>query len=192
MTTLDKALAMSTIPKAQVDHIMQWRELWADHVYWTRLVVIGIVDSAPGLDQAVARLMKSCMDMTDLVRMYYGDEGAQAFNTLMTAHLSLAAKLVTEAAAGQAMEADATEKQWYENADEIAHFLATANPYLPETALRNLLDEHLRLTKDEAVARITKDYAMDVAAFDKILAQAYGMSDALADGIIKQFETRFM
>ena len=190
MTTLDTNLTGAAVPKAQVDYLAQWRELWSDHVYWTRFVVLAIVDGAPGLYQTVARLMASCTEMRDLLRPYYGDAGAEMFGDLMTAHLSLAAQLVTEAAKGEP-EAAATEKAWYQNAAEIASFLAAANPNLPESALVGLLTTHLALTKDEAVARITKDYDADVAAFDKILHQAIVMSDALAHGIITQFEPRF-
>ena len=192
MTTLDATLTASTIPKSQVDYIMQWRELWADHVYWTRFAVMDIIDGAPGVDKTVARLMDSCSEMRDLLRPYYGDQAAEAFGDLMTSHLTLAAQLVTEASQGKSVEADATEKAWYENADQIAAFISSANPNLPEAVLRSMLDEHLRLTKDEAVARITKDWDGDIAAFNKILHQVYGMSDALADGIIKQFATRFV
>lgn len=190
MTTLDATLTAATIPKSQVDYIMQWRELWSDHVYWTRFAVVGIVDHMPGLDETVARLMDSCTEMRELLRPYYGDAGAEKFGALMTEHLQLAAQLVTEASQGKP-EADATEKAWYDNADQLAAFIASANPNLPEATLVALLDEHLRLTKAEAVARITKDYAGDITTFNKILHQILTVSDALADGIIKQFPEKF-
>ena len=79
---------------------MQWRDLWSDHVYWTRFVVVAMVDGAPGLTRTVDRLMASCSEMRDLLRRYYGDAGAEAFGDLMTAHPSVAAQLLTEASKG--------------------------------------------------------------------------------------------
>lgn len=191
MTTLDTAVMERTVSKPELDYIMAWRELWADHVYWTRFVIEGIVDSAPGLDQTVARLFMSCHQMRDLVRPYYGDAAAEAFGDLMTQHLQQAADLVTLAVQGKAAEAEEKEREWYRNSDSIARFLAGANPNLPEKVVRDVLYEHLRVTKEEAVARITKDYDGDVADFDSILGTIYGLSDTLSAAIVKQFPQRF-
>jgi hypothetical protein len=51
--------------------------------------------------------------------------------------------------------------------------------------------DHLKLTKDEAVARLTKDYTADIAAFDQIEALANMMADSMADGIVQQFPNKF-
>ena len=53
------------------------------------------------------------------------------------------------------------------------------------------LRTHLRLTTDEAVARITGNWGADVAAYDKIHHHAMHLSDLLAAGIVKQFPQRF-
>jgi hypothetical protein len=51
--------------------------------------------------------------------------------------------------------------------------------------------DHLRLTKDEAVARLTKNYSADIVAFDQIETLANTMADSMADGIVKQFPDKF-
>ena len=54
-----------------------------------------------------------------------------------------------------------------------------------------MLNEHLVLTKAEAVARLTGNYTGDIATFDQIHKHANGMSDAIVAGIVKQFPERF-
>ncbi|MCM2533976.1 hypothetical protein NDK43_18405 [Neobacillus pocheonensis] len=54
-----------------------------------------------------------------------------------------------------------------------------------------MMNQHLRLTKSEAVYMITKDYAADVAIYDEIEKQALGMADDFSNGIIKQFPHLF-
>jgi hypothetical protein len=57
--------------------------------------------------------------------------------------------------------------------------------------MRDMLNEHLRLTTDEAGARISGNYTADIDAFDAIHDQAMEMADGLSSGIITQFPEKF-
>jgi hypothetical protein len=57
--------------------------------------------------------------------------------------------------------------------------------------MMEMLHEHLRLTTNEAVARLQGDWAADVAAYDEIHRQALGMADMLSTGIVGQFPSGF-
>ena len=50
---------------------------------------------------------------------------------------------------------------------------------------------HLKLTTDEAVARLQGNWAADVAAYDRVHHHILHMSDLLVDGIVEQFPERF-
>ena len=104
----------------------------------------------------------------------------------------LAAELVTAAAKGDTKKAAEAEKQWYRNADEIADFLSSINPYLNKEEVRKMFYTHLALTKQEAVYMLQKNYKADIEVFDKIEAEALEMSDMIAGGIVKQFPGMFM
>ena len=79
-------------------------------------------------------------------------------------------------------------KLWYSNADKIASALGRINPVWTAAQWRDLLYDHLRMTTDEVLARLSGDYAKDAAIFDMILEQALDMADVMAEGIAKQFE----
>jgi hypothetical protein len=53
------------------------------------------------------------------------------------------------------------------------------------------MKEHLATTSSEVVARINQNWDEDVRAFDAVYDHILKMSDALADGIVKQFPEKF-
>ena len=110
---------------------------------------------------------------------------------MFTNHLVIAAKFVKAAKAQDKNAMSEAEKKWYANADEIAVFLADINPYWTEKMWKEMMYEHLALTKDEAVDRINKYYAADILVFDKIHTQALKMADIMSEGILRQFPNRF-
>jgi len=105
----------------------------------------------------------------------------------LTSHLVIAAELVKAAKAGDAGAAADAEKRWYANADEIAVFLGSINPYWSMQQWQAMLREHLALTKSEAVNILTGKYAEGIAVFDQIEKQALEMADVMVNGIIRQF-----
>jgi hypothetical protein len=50
---------------------------------------------------------------------------------------------------------------------------------------------HLSTTTNEVVARLNKDWEGDVRAFDAVYDHVLKMSDAIAEGIVKQFPDKF-
>jgi hypothetical protein len=168
------------------------RKLWEDHVTWTRNVILNIMDDLGGTNEAVARLQKNQDDIGDAIKPYYGDAAGEKLSTLLHDHISIAAELLTAAKQGNTTGFDEANKKWSDNADSIAAFLSTANPSnWPEADMKTMLHDHLKLTTDEAVARLNKDYAGDVAAYDKVHDEILKMADMLTDGIVKQFPSKF-
>lgn len=78
------------------------------------------------------------------------------------------------------------------NADSIASFLNSANPrHWSKASLAAGLNMHLDLLLQQVNTRLKGDWAADLAAFEDSHRQARQMADMLADGIVKQFPTRF-
>lgn len=167
------------------------RSLWEQHVEWTRMDIISGVEGLADHDLVTKRLLRNPADMAALLAPLYGEQNAYKFEQLFREHLIIASKLVKAAKSGDARAADEFEKQWYANADEIAAFLNSINPYWSKEALMQMLHNHLALTKEEAVARIKKNYASDIEIYDRIEKQALEMADAMAEGIVRQFPDKF-
>lgn len=163
------------------------RLLWEQHVYWTRMTIISIANDLPDLGPTTERLLRNATDFEMAFKPFYGDYIAHQFGSLIKEHLVIAAELVKVAKAGDNQKAADAEKSWYANADKIVYFLNQTNPNWPFEAMRSLWYKHLALTKAEAVARLSKDYAKDIAIFNQIEQEALMMADDFAMGIMRQF-----
>jgi hypothetical protein len=171
--------------------VLALRDLWVDHTGWTRNYIISYIAGLPDTNLVAERLLKNQEDIGNAIKPFYGTQAANELTSLLKDHIMGAVELLKAAKAGNTTGAAAAEKKWYENADQIATFLSSANPNWSKEALKSMLDNHLALTKAEAVARLTGNYADDIATYDKVRQEANMMSDALVDGIVKQFPDKF-
>jgi hypothetical protein len=167
------------------------RKLWEDHVTWTRNVIFCLVDNLPGADQATNRLLQNQDDIGNAIKPYYGNDAGTQLTTLLHDHITGAAEVVKAAKANNSNALDTANKKWMENADQISALLSGANPNWPLDDMKMMMHDHLKLTTDEAVARIKKDYDGDINAYDAVHDEILKMSDMLSDGIIKQFPDKF-
>ena len=167
------------------------RDLWADHVVWTRSYIIAAASDSPDAQAAATRLLANQDEIGRAIVPYYGAAAGSKLGSLLRDHILIAVDLVAAAKANdQTKQADA-DRRWHTNAADVATFLSAANPNWPREAVLSMMNEHLALTTKEAVARLKKDWSGDVATFDMIFDQAMMMADALTDGIVKQFPERF-
>jgi hypothetical protein len=173
----------------------QMRKLWEDHITWTRLYIVSaatLPNDLPDIGPTAERLFANQEDIGSAVGSFYGDEAGQALTDLLKEHIALAAEAIAKAKAGDDDGLKKALDDWYANADDIARFLADANPRSwPFDEMRAHMREHLDLTLEEAVARLHGDYAGDIAAYDKVHNQILEMADVLANGIIAAFPERF-
>ena len=168
------------------------RQLWEDHITWTRLAIISLTTDSPDTEATVGRLLRNQTDIGNAVKPFYGKAAGDELTRQLTQHILIAADLVAAAKAGdQAKLADA-QARWQRNGDDIAAVLNSVNPRQWKLAkMKSELHMHLDLTTEEAVARLQGNWTGDVAAYDKIHRHALHFADLLSTGLVKQFPKRF-
>lgn len=167
------------------------RKLWIDHTVWTRNYIVSAIASAEDQDAALSRLLQNQKDIGNAIKPYYGEKASKKLAELLTEHIVIAGELIEAAKNNDQANVEKYNKEWYRNADDIAQFLSSANPNWSKKDLKALLDEHLVLTLDQAVARLEKNWEADIEAFDKGEVHIIKLADALSKGIIKQFPKKF-
>ena len=175
----------------------QMRTLWAgDHIVWTRCVIVSAATLPDGVlpdtGDTIQRLLQNQTAIGDAFKPFYGEAAGDELTALLETHINTAAELILAAKAGDEAAAADASARWYANADEIAAFLNGLNPeHWPLGTVEGLLETHLDLTLEEAVARLNADYPGDIAAYDRVHAQILTLADALSAGIIAQFPQKF-
>jgi hypothetical protein len=168
------------------------RQLWVDHVTWTRLFIVSFVADLPDLQATTDRLLQNQVDIGDAVKPFYGRAAGNQLTTLLEEHILTAADLLGAAKAGDTAAFEEANDAWYANARQIAAFLHEANPRnWPLADLRGMMRDHLDLTLQEASDQLGGDFAASVADYDAVETEILHMADVLSSGIIKQFPNKF-
>ena len=116
---------------------------------------------------------------------------ANRIENLLTEHLSIGKDLIVALKNNSQRLANELNDKWYKNANEMANFFSSINPYYSREKLCDMLYDHLELTSDEVDARLKKDYKADINAFDKVQREILNMSQYFVDGIVRQFPNLF-
>jgi hypothetical protein len=164
-----------------------FRELWEQHIMWTRSFLVSNIKSLDDLKYVTSRLLRNPSDFAKILKIYYGKDNALKFQRLLEEHLMLAADLVNQVKAGNMEAAKETETKWYANADSIASFLASLNLFWSKQEWQKLLYAHLNLLKQEVADIIGDIYPAAIDIYDQIEDDALEMADYMAAGISNQF-----
>ena len=178
-------------PQRMIALRVRMRTLWEDHIAWTRNYIISTLADLPDTDKVAERLLKNQDEIGNVIKPFYGDEAGKKLSSLLRDHILIAAEVVKAAKTGNQKDMDKAREKWLKNADDIAVFLSGANPNLPRKALEDMLRKHLEFTTQEVTARLKKDWAADIDAYDKGHMHILNFSDLLMAGIVKQFPDRF-
>lgn len=168
------------------------RQLWEDHIGYTRNFIISSLAGLPDQPAVTQRLLRNQDDIGNAIRPYYGDGAGDRLTALLRDHILIAADVVGAAKAGRKAQLDAEQKRWSANGRDIAALLSGANPYWSRADLESMLQRHLDLTSGEVVGRLGGDWAGDIRSYDDGHEHMLMFADALTAGIIRQFPARFV
>lgn len=176
------------IHATKADH----RDLWIGHVFWVRgVVVAGLAGDAAAQQVAEKQVVANARSIAATIEPFYGAKAKEKLFSLLAGHYgAVKAYLDASIAKNAGKQAKATSALT-DNAGEIASFLSGANPYLPKDAVEGLLLAH----GSHHIAQIQqvqgKDYAGEAQTWADMTQHIYGISDAIADALAKQFAVRF-
>lgn len=178
-------------PSKLIDLINAMHLAWEQHVYWTRMLIISIAERLKDQPDVTERILLNPEDLARIFGQYYSQDVERTIAQLLTEHLQLGASLVTALRDGKTAEAEALNKRWYLNAEQMTEVFSHINPYYDKTELRNMFYHHLDVTSQEAAMRLAGNYRTDIDAFNRVEEDILNMADYFTSGIVKQFPQKF-
>ncbi|EZH67513.1 copper amine oxidase [Bacillaceae bacterium JMAK1] len=149
-------------------------------------------DGDEGAQAAQEALEQNAADMKPAIASLYGDEGAEEFDRIFSAHNDYTAEYVQavkdEDTAAQE-EASAMLDSFYV---EFGEFLETATEgTLPSDAAIEVLDVHEQQVEDAFIAYVEGDYETAYMTYREGLSHMFDISAALSDAIVQQNPDQF-
>ena len=160
----------------------QMRNLWLEHVYWTREYIIANLEDSCNVKMVAERLLQNQKDLGKFFAQYFGVNVGNEVEDLLTEHILIAVDIIN-AAKTKSHKLDAYIRKWYKNADEIAAALAGLKVGTYEE-LKAMMNEHLYLTIEEVKGRLRGD-GSDILAFEKVRNEILVMADNLTNGVAR-------
>jgi hypothetical protein len=192
ITCSESAVAAAPTTEKAIATQAALRDLWSEHIFWVRNVVLAQIDKNPlETTAAEAQVVANARQIADSIAPFYGQPAADQLFDLLKGHYgairgyldaSLANNAANEAKAKQAITA---------NASAIARFLSGANPNLPYDAVNGLLIGHGSHHLAQIEQLKTKRYADEAGNWIAMRKHMNDISDAIAGAIVKQFPAKF-
>lgn len=180
-------------PSKTISTQMAERDLWVDHIFWVRSVVVAKADGNRNAEmEADKQVVANAKKLAGVLEPFYGKPANEKLFNLLAGHYGAIKEYLTATIPSPNTEKQkmATDKLTT-NAVEIATFLSSANPNLPKDTLVSLLSAH----GGHHVAQINeiqkKDFAAEARTWDDMKKHMYVLSDTLVNGIAKQFPDKF-
>lgn len=178
-------------PEAILKFASLTRQLWSDHVDYTRNAIISVLGSLNDINAVADRLDKTSTDLGELIATYYGDAAGVAFTTALNEHVAIITDIIRYKKALR----DTTELETNldNNAVAIADFMASLDPSnWDKTTVLECLRTHIKYTMDEINARAEGDWVNDIAAYDMVRCSIKTMADTMSAGILDKFPEKFV
>lgn len=160
------------------------RLAWLNHVYWTRMYLMSAVADNADQQAVEERLLETADEITDVFARYLPIATTRQLRNLLTEHIEIAGQIIQALKAKNMSDYDALVKEWYRNANQMAALFASHNPYFESRETRNMLLNHLDLTREEIEQQINGEYEQSIDVFRDVEQQALAMADYFARGLL--------
>lgn len=168
------------------------RELWIGHAFWVRNVVMATATRNPAAATAAEQeVVANAKQIAAAIEPFYGKPAADQLFSLLAGHYGAVKAYLQASLAGSKAKQTTAIDTMTANAEQIAKFLAGANPHLPYDTLRSLLMAHGAHHLQQIDQIKAKQYTEEAKTWMAMSGHLLGIADALTGGLAQQFPEKF-
>lgn len=174
------------MPEDELELNNDMRKAWAEHAFWTMIYQNSLFNDLADVDDVLMRLMQSPEDIAEVFENFYSGAIINQLTRLFMEHVRLAGEIMVSTR-DNTPETEQLERQWYQNAENIARLLSNANSEYSYEELLQMLTRHLDMLKRQMLTAVNREYENGIRLFDENLNQLMELADYLTEGLIEQF-----
>lgn len=168
------------------------RDLWVGHIFWVRNIVEArLAENESQAEQSEQQVVNNAKAIAEAIAPYYGTEASDQLFELLAGHWGAINGYLDGTLEKSRKDRRAASSELATNADAIATFLSSANPYWPIDTLRGLLAAHGAHHVQQIDQLAAQQYEEEANTWTAMKDHMYVIADALAAGIAQQFPDKF-
>lgn len=171
----------------QLALISNFRQLWMQLAIWSRSLIVSISANLGDVQMIYDRLMFLPETFSGVLDRYFEPRDIDSFRELLQEHISIEAELFDAEKNNNDQTVNRATVSLYDNANRMADYLASINPYWSAAEWRNLMTVYIQTLLADLVARMAGGYAKEIEIFDDLQTQAIALSDYMAQGMLRRF-----
>ena len=172
------------ITYGQMNLINDFRALWAELVIWMRSYMVSTITGFSNINAIRNRVNRIPWDMRQKLQPFLGVELAEQFQSLLSMYLNHA-QILVDAQKNMDQEAmNNTVSALYRDADSMADFLASINPYWSKSQWQNLFYQLTEMGITEIVDIFSGNYDEEIDLRDRMLKLGLVLGDYMAGGVM--------
>jgi hypothetical protein len=165
--------------------------LLAEHLVLSAEAMRSGMSDAPDAPAARAALDANSTDLAAAIGSYYGQEAEAAFHEVWNKHVIAYLDFIDAYAQDDDAARSRALMALHAYHNEIATFLAAANPHLTETGVSDLIRRHVQSLITQVEATAAGDHVRAIATVRSGYAFMFEVGDALSSAIAAQFPDKF-
>ncbi len=176
-----------SIPYGQMNLFNTLRKLLLELSMWRRAYLVSYASNSGDLAAVGSKLYSMPTSIGDVLEVFFGRTIARRIEIMIRQQIIIGSEILRAEKEGNIEEINESTKRLYQNASQMADYLAQINPDWEEQKWNDLLYEYYETTILEMVAVLAGKYEESIVLFEAMENQALGIADYLVQGIIPYF-----